>query len=60
MSIQERAKVIGENFEGKAQEAVGETTCDPEDRVEGKAKELDSQTRHAAEELKEEIDHRLD
>lgn len=60
MSIQERAKVAGENLEGKAQEVVGEITCDPQDRVEGKAKELDSQTCHAAEELKEEIDHKLD
>lgn len=60
MSIQERAKPIEGNFEDKAQESAGELTCDPEARVEGKAKQIDSDTRHAAEELKEEIDHKLD
>ena len=48
MSAEDRAKATGKNIEGKAQEALGNITGDPEDKAEGKAKQAEAQTRHAA------------
>jgi len=61
MSLEERAKATGENLAGKAQEAVGNVTGDPEDKAEGKAKQAEAQGRHAKEDLKDKakevVDH---
>ncbi len=57
MSIEERAKATGENLEGKAQEAVGKMTGDPEDKAEGKAKQAKGKTRHAKEDVKDSMKH---
>lgn len=55
MSIEDRAKATGKNVEGKAQEALGNVTGDPEDKAEGKAKQAEAQTRHAAEDVKDQV-----
>jgi uncharacterized protein YjbJ (UPF0337 family) len=57
MSIEERAKATAENLEGKAQEAVGKMTGDPEDQAEGKAKQAKGETRHAKEDVKDSMKH---
>jgi uncharacterized protein YjbJ (UPF0337 family) len=53
MSLEERAKATAKNIEGKAQEAVGNVTGDPEDKAEGKAKQSESELRHSVEDVKD-------
>ena len=61
MSLENRAKATAQNLEGKAQEAMGNVTGDPQDKAEGKAKQAEAQGRHAVEDLKDKakeiIDH---
>lgn len=52
MSTEDRAKAIGKNVEGKVQEVFGNITGNKKDQVEGKAKQAEAATRHAAEDLK--------
>lgn len=60
MSTEDRIKATAKNIEGKAQEAMGEITGDPEDKAEGKAKQAEAQVRHSVENLKEEIKKKID
>lgn len=60
MSTEDRMKATAKNIEGKAQEAMGEITGDPEDKAEGKAKQAEAQVRHSVENLKEEIKKKID
>lgn len=60
MSIEERAKATAKNIEGKAQEAIGEVTGDPEDKAQGKAKQLESEAQHAKEDLKDNVKRAID
>jgi uncharacterized protein YjbJ (UPF0337 family) len=60
MSTEDRAKATGKNLEGKAQEALGNITGDPEDKAEGQAKQAESQARHAAEDLKDKAKEALE
>jgi uncharacterized protein YjbJ (UPF0337 family) len=60
MSIEDRAKAIAKNVEGKAQEIVGQVTGNPEDEAEGKAKQAESQVRHTVENVKDEVKKALD
>jgi uncharacterized protein YjbJ (UPF0337 family) len=60
MSIEERAKATAKNLEGKAQEAVGEVTGDSEDKVKGKAKQVESEARHTKEDVKDNVKQKLD
>lgn len=53
MSLEERAKAAGKNIEGKAQEALGNVTGDPEDRAEGKVKQAEAEARNAKEDVKD-------
>ena len=55
MSLTNRAKAIAKNIEGKVQEALGNITGDPKDKGEGKAKQAESQARHALEYMKDKI-----
>ncbi|WP_404787779.1 CsbD family protein [Altericista sp. CCNU0014] len=55
MSLEDRAKATAKNVEGKAQEAFGNVTGDPEHQAEGKAKQAESQVRHGAEDIKDEV-----
>jgi uncharacterized protein YjbJ (UPF0337 family) len=60
MSLEDRAKAIGKNIEGKAQELKGEVTGDPKDKVEGQAKQNEAKVRHAVEDLKDEAHKAID
>ncbi|MFM2060476.1 MAG: hypothetical protein RLZZ507_146 [Cyanobacteriota bacterium] len=60
MSIEKRAKATGKNIEGKAQEALGNMTGDPEDKAEGKAKQTESEVRHSVEDVKDNVKKKLD
>ncbi|MBD1839701.1 CsbD family protein [Coleofasciculus sp. FACHB-64] len=53
MSVEDRAKATGKNIEGKAQEALGNITGDPEDKAEGKAKQAEAQVSHTKEDVKD-------
>ncbi|MBD1833562.1 CsbD family protein [Cyanobacteria bacterium FACHB-472] len=60
MSVEDRAKATGKNIEGKAQEALGNITGDPEDKAEGKAKQAESEVRHTGEDLKDKAKDMID
>ena len=60
MSIENRAKAVGKNIEGKVQEVVGEVTGDPKDKAEGKAKQAESKIRHTTENVKDEVKKAID
>jgi uncharacterized protein YjbJ (UPF0337 family) len=60
MSTEDRAKAVAKNVEGKAQEALGNVTGDPEDKAEGKAKQAESKVRHTGENLKDEVKKAID
>ncbi|NMG58093.1 CsbD family protein [Geitlerinema sp. P-1104] len=50
-----RADAITKNLEGKAQETLGNVTGDSKDQIMGKAKQVESQMRNAAEDMRDEI-----
>jgi uncharacterized protein YjbJ (UPF0337 family) len=60
MSIEDRAKAVAKNIEGKAQEVLGKVTGDPEDQAEGKAKQAESQVRHSVENVKDDVKKAID
>jgi len=60
MSLEDRAKATAKNVEGKAQEAWGNVTGDPEDKTEGKAKQAESEVRHGVEDVKDEVKKNID
>jgi uncharacterized protein YjbJ (UPF0337 family) len=60
MSIEDRAKATGKNIEGKAQEALGNVTGDPEDKAEGKAKQAESEVRQGIEDVKDSVKKKID
>lgn len=60
MSNEDKAKATGKNLEGKAQEAVGKVTGDPEDKAEGKAKQAEAETRHSVENVKDAVKKAID
>lgn len=53
MSIEDRAKAVAKNVEGKIEEAVGKVTGDPETEAKGKAKQAEAEVRHTGENLKD-------
>jgi len=53
MSIEDRAKAVAKNIEGKAQETLSNVTGDPGDRIEGQAKQDQAAAMHAQEDLKD-------
>ncbi len=59
MSTEDKAKATGKNIEGKAQEAWGNVTGDPEDQAEGKAKQVEGEARHAKEDVKDNLKDKL-
>ncbi|NEQ27475.1 MAG: CsbD family protein [Microcoleus sp. SIO2G3] len=60
MSLEDRAKNAGKNIEGKAQEALGNVTGDPEHKAEGKAKQAEAEARNAGEDVKDKIKKAID
>ncbi|MDZ8027062.1 MAG: CsbD family protein [Nostoc sp. SerVER01] len=55
MSLEDRAKAVAKNIEGKAQEIIGDVTGNPDDKAEGQAKQAESQVRHTVENVKDEV-----
>ncbi|MGG6265116.1 CsbD family protein [Leptolyngbya sp. AN03gr2] len=53
MSLEERAKAAAKNVEGKAQEAMGNITNDPADKMAGQAKQTEAEARNAKEDVKD-------
>ena len=60
MSIEDKAKAAAKNIEGKAQEALGELTGDPEDKAAGKAKQAEGEVRQGVEDVKDNVKEKLD
>jgi len=60
MSIENRAEATGNNLEGKAKEALGNITGDPETQGEGKAKQAESKIQHGAEDIKDKVKDFID
>ncbi len=60
MGLDDRAKAAAKNIEGKAQEALGNVTGDPEDKAEGQAKQAESEVRHGVEDVKDKVKEKLD
>lgn len=60
MSAEEKAKATAKNIEGKAQEALGNITGDPQDQAEGKAKQAESEVRHTVENVKDNLKKKID
>ncbi len=60
MSIENRVKATAKNVEGKLQEAVGEVTGNPEDKLEGQSKQSESRILHLVENAKDEIKRVID
>ncbi|MBV9386353.1 MAG: CsbD family protein [Chroococcidiopsidaceae cyanobacterium CP_BM_ER_R8_30] len=53
MSLEERAKAVAKNVEGKVQEALSDITGDPKDKVEGQAKQDQAAAIHTKEDIKD-------
>lgn len=51
-----RGSAFTKNVEGKVQETIGNITGDPQDQIMGKAKQVESQVRNAAEDVKDNLE----
>ncbi len=60
MSTEDKIKATAKNIEGKAQEAIGEITGNPEDKAEGKAKQTEAQVQHTVENAKDAVKKAID
>jgi len=60
MGLDDKAKAAGKNIEGKAQEAWGNVTGDPEDKAEGKAKQAEAEVRQGVEDVKDNVKQKID
>lgn len=60
MSAEDRVKATAKNVEGKAQEFIGNVTGDPEQKAEGKAKQVESNVRHSVENVKDDVKRAID
>ncbi|MGF1486747.1 MAG: CsbD family protein [Prochloraceae cyanobacterium] len=60
MSIEDRVNATAKNIEGKAQEMMGEITGDPEDKIEGQAKQAQAKAEHTKENFKDKVKKAID
>jgi uncharacterized protein YjbJ (UPF0337 family) len=60
MSIKDRAEAAAKNVEGKIQEGVGEITGNPEDKLEGKAKQAEANVQNTVENIKDKAKKMID
>ncbi|MBD2181381.1 CsbD family protein [Planktothrix sp. FACHB-1355] len=60
MSLQDKAKAIAKNIEGKAQEVLGNITDNPKHKAEGKAKQIQAEAMHTVENLKDKAKNFID
>lgn len=54
-ALDDRAKAVTKNLEGKAQDAIGNITGDPKDQISGKSKQVESKARNLLEDVKEKV-----
>lgn len=52
MSIEKRLEATSKNLEGKAQEALGNLTGNPQDQIEGREKQAEAKFTHAVEDMR--------
>ena len=60
MSLEDRAKAAAKSIEGKAQEAKGEVTGEPQDKAAGKAKQTEAEARNTVENAKDKMKRAID
>ncbi len=60
MSLQDKIKAAANNVEGKLQEAVGEVTGDPEQKMKGKAKQVKAKAQNIVENVKDKVKKLID
>ncbi|MDX2228777.1 MAG: CsbD family protein [Leptolyngbyaceae cyanobacterium bins.349] len=60
MSAENKAKATAKNIEGKVQEFAGDVTGNPDQKAEGKAKQVEANVRHSAENLKDDVKRAID
>ncbi|MGB6295450.1 MAG: CsbD family protein [Rivularia sp. (in: cyanobacteria)] len=60
MSAEDKAKAAAKNIEGKAQEAMGNVTGDPEDQAKGQAKQGEAEARQTVENAKDKVKKAID
>ncbi len=60
MSTEDKAKATAKNLEGKAQEAAGNVTGNPDDKAKGKAKQAEAEARNAVENVKDAVKKAVD
>ena len=60
MSMEDKAKATAKNIEGKAQEAMGEMTGNPEDQAAGKVKQAEASAQHGVENAKDKVKKAID
>ena len=60
MGLKDKAKATAKNVEGKAQEAMGDLTGDPQAQAEGQAKQTEAEIRHTTENTKDAVREKTD
>ncbi len=60
MSLEDRVKATAKNLEGKVQEAVGEITGDPKDKIEGQEKQAEAEIIQTQENIKDQVKKMID
>ena len=60
MSAEDKVKATAKNIEGKTQEFVGDVTGDPDQKAEGKAKQVEANLRHSVENVKDDVKKAMD
>jgi uncharacterized protein YjbJ (UPF0337 family) len=60
MSLEDRVNATAKNIEGKAQEALGNVTGDPQDQAEGKMKQNQAAREHTKENFKDKLKEAID
>ncbi len=60
MGIEDRVEAVAKNIDGKIQEAVGEVTGDPKDKIEGQAKQDQAAAIHVKEDIKDQAKDVID
>jgi uncharacterized protein YjbJ (UPF0337 family) len=60
MADNDRLDATAKNLQGKAQEAWGEVTGDPQQKLEGKEKQVEAAAEHTKEDLKDAAKRNID
>ncbi len=60
MSVDKRVEATSKDVEGKVQEAWGDLTDDPQNKLEGQAKQVEADAKHKKEDLKDSAKRTID